>query len=391
MSTGRTPHRTTPPQSLEAADPTATALLTIDLDALCTNYRALGRLAPGAECAAVIKANAYGTGTEKAAPALAQAGCKTFFVATFDEALKVAKLVSGATVYVLDGCFPGSAEAFAREGIRPVLNSIDEIADWMLFCKQTGEPHPAGLHVDTGMKRLGLSTPEAEQAFGADGAAQGFSPALLISHLACADEPDHPKNAEQLALFRSVRENAPACPASLANSGGIHLGQEFHFDLVRAGFSLYGGQAVAGRPPLFPVVQLHARIAQIHAANTGETIGYGAAQTAKRPTRIATLSLGYADGIFRNLGATDAQAGMTGYISGHPAPVLGRVSMDLITLDVTDIPESLARRGEWVEIIGPNVSIDTLAAQAGTIGYEVLTSLGNRAQRVYLGAEGTDD
>lgn len=386
-----TPQQTTPPQSLEAAEPTATALLTIDLDALCANYRTLASLASGAECAAVIKANAYGTGTEKAAQALAQAGCKTFFVATFDEALKVRKLAPKATVYVLDGCFLDSAEAFKREGIRPVLNSIDEIADWIVFCKRTGETHPAGLHVDTGMNRLGLRPDEAKQAFGADGAAQGFNLALLISHLACADEPDHPKNAEQLRLFQAVREHVPDCPASLANSGGIHLGSDYHFDLVRAGFSLYGGQAVEGRPPLSPVVQLHARIAQIHDARTGETIGYGAAQTVTRQTRIATLSLGYADGIFRNLGANDTQSGMTGYISGNPAPVLGRVSMDLITLDVTDIPESLARRGEWVEIIGPNVSIDELAAQAGTIGYEVLTSLGNRAQRVYLGAEGTND
>lgn len=386
-----TPHLTTPPPSLEAADPTATALLTIDLDALCANYRALGGLASGAECAAVIKANAYGTGSERAAPALAQAGCKTFFVATFDEAVNVRKLAPGVTVYVLDGCFPGSAEAFAREAIRPVLNSVSEIRSWTSFCSETGKTHPAGLHVDTGMNRLGLTPGEAEDAFSPGGAAQGFKPALLISHLACADEPDHPKNRKQLTLFQKVRKHVSGCPASLANSGGIHLGPDYHFDLVRAGFSLYGGQAVEGRPPLSPVVQLHARIAQIHEAKAGESIGYGAAQTLKRQTRIATISLGYADGIFRNLSASDTQTGMTGYISGLPAPVLGRVSMDLITLDVTDIPESLARHGGWVEIIGPNVSIDKLAAQAGTIGYEVLTNLGNRAQRVYLGAKGSND
>lgn len=387
MSAG--PSSLTPsPAALNAAEPTATALLTIDLGALCENYRTLDNLSGNAECAAVIKANAYGTGSARAAISLTDAGCRTFFVATFDEALTVRNTAPSATVYVLDGYLPDSGGLFVREGIRPVLSSMEELEDWIAFCASAGKMHDAALHVDTGMNRLGLSVEEARQAFAPSGTAAGFVPSLLISHLACADEAGHPKNAEQLETFKALRSSLPACSASLANSAGIQLGPEYHFDLVRAGFSLYGGKAVDQVLPLKPVVGLYARIIQVHDADTGESVGYGASQKLERRTRIATISLGYADGIFRNLGARDGHTGMTGYLSGHPAPVLGRVSMDLITLDVSDIPHDLARRGGWVEIIGPNVSIEALAEQAGTIGYEVLTNLGNRAQRVYIDAEG---
>ena len=374
--------------AFETAEPTATALLTINLGALCENYRALSSLASTAECAAVIKANAYGIGTTKTAKALADAGCHTFFVATFDEATTVRKAAPSATIYVLDGYLPNSGDEFVHADIRPVLSSLEELDDWIGFCGSAGKLHPAALHVDTGMNRLGLSVDEAIQAFAASGSAGKFIPSLLISHLACADESNHSKNAEQLVAFTSLRKQLPNCPSSLANSGGIHLGLDYHFDLVRAGFSLYGGMAADNYPPLKPVVELYARIIQIHEARVGESVGYGAPRKLDRQTRIATISMGYADGIFRNLGEREGHPGMTGYISGHPAPVLGRVSMDLITLDVTDIPTDLAQRGGWVEIIGPNVSIDGLAGQAGTIGYEVLTNLGNRAQRLYIGAEG---
>lgn len=253
---------------------------------------------------------------------------------------------------------------------------------------QENENHPAALHVDTGMNRLGLRPQQIMTLFEDTQATQPFTPALLMSHLACADEPDHPKNRKQLQAFRPVRESLPECPASLANSGGIQLGQDYHFDMVRAGVALYGAKAVNGLPPLAPVVQLHARIAQVHEAAAGETVGYGAVQTLQRDTRIATISLGYADGIPRCAGAQDGRPGMTGYIEEYAAPVLGRVSMDLITLDVTDVPQELARRGAWVEILGSHVSIDDLAKQAGTIGYEILTSLSRRAQRVYTGNAG---
>jgi len=378
----------TSPAALQAVKPTATALLIINLGTLCENYRTLNGLASKAECAAVIKANAYGTGTARAAKSLAEAGCQTFFVATFNEALTVHSAVPAATVYVLDGYLPNSGEQFIRESIRPVLSSMDELDDWIGFCGSTGKQYPAALHVDTGMNRLGLSVDEAINAFGSTGPAREFVPTLLISHLACADQAGHPKNTEQLKAFKTVQASLPDCPASLANSGGIHLGADYHFDLVRAGFSLYGGKAVDNHPPLKPVVELYARIIQVHEAGIGESVGYGAPRKLDRKTRIATISLGYADGIFRNLGERAGHPGMSGYIAGHPAPVLGRVSMDLITLDVTDTPANLAKRGGWVEIIGPNITIDALAEQAGTIGYEVLTNLGNRAQRIYIDAEG---
>jgi alanine racemase len=370
--------------ALDAADPTSTAVLTVDLGALRANYRTLhGRAAP-AECTAVIKANAYGTGAEEVARALADEGCQTYFVATFGEAARVRKAVADATVYVLDGFFSESGEAFAAARIRPVLSSPDELRDWLAFCEKTQVTLPAALHVDTGMNRLGMTRAEAEKLVTAGGLLARFRPALLISHLACADEPGHPMNEAQLKAFEEVRALFPPCPASLANSAGIFLGERYHFDLVRAGFALYGGRAMSGRPALAPVVQLHARIAQIHDAEAGETVGYGAAQRLRRRTRIATLSLGYADGILRRLGARDGRAGLTGYIGDRPAPVIGRISMDLITLDVTGVPEDVARRGAWVEILGSHVSVDDLAEQAGTIGYEVLTSLGRRAQRIYV-------
>lgn len=372
------------PDALKAADPTATAVLTIDLGALGANYRTLRDKAASAECAAVIKANAYGTGAAEAVGALSKEGCGTFIVATIDEARTVRETRTDATVYVLDGFFPGSGDVFASANIRPVLSSLDEVKDWAGFCLNHGKPLPAALHVNTGMNRLGMSYAEAEALVQSPDLIEGFEPTLTMSHLACADEPEHPMNAAQLKAFEDFRALLPPCPASLANSGGILLGKPFHFDLVRAGVALYGGRAVTGQPALAPVVQLNARIAQIHDGKPGETVGYGATRKLDRPTRIATLSIGYADGIFRCLGAEEGTSGLTGYIDGHPAPVLGRISMDLITLDITGVPEASARRGGWVEILGPHVTVDDLAEKAGTIGYEVLTSLSRRAQRIYV-------
>ena len=368
----------------KAADPTATCVLTIDLGALRANYRALRDRSGKAECAGVIKANAYGIGVQEAVLALSRDGCKTFFVATFSEAQKVRETAPDADVYVLDGFFSGSGPAFAGARIRPVLSSLSEVRDWAQFCRDKGEPLPAALQVDTGMNRLGMPRSEAIELAKSDDLLKAFTPALFISHLACGDEPDHPMNEAQLKAFEELRAMFPPCPGSLANSAGIYLGERYHFDLTRAGFALYGGHAVQGQPPLAQIVQLHARIVQIHEAEAGESVGYGAEQTLKRATNIATLSLGYGDGIFRCLGARDGHTGLTGYIDGHAAPALGRVSMDLITLDVSDIPSGLAERGSWVEIIGEQASVDDLAQQAGTIGYEVLTSLSHRAQRIYI-------
>jgi alanine racemase len=379
------------PAALEAARATSTAVLTIDLGRLRANYRTLREKASGSECAAVVKANAYGAGTEETVKALVKEGCKTFFVATFNEALGVRKAAPQATVYVLDGFFSGSGESFEKINLRPVLCSIDDIRDWAAFCENKSAWLPAAIQVDTGMNRLGLPRKEVEQLAADTSLLDGFDCALLISHLACADEPGNPMNARQLKAFQDCRAMLPPCPASFANSGGILLGETYHFDLVRAGFAIYGGRAIERQPSLEAVVQLHARISQIHEAAAGETVGYGAAQTLDRPTRIATISIGYADGIFRCLGSNDRGSGLSGYIADHQAPILGRVSMDLITLDVTNMPDDLARRGQWVEIIGPHVSVDDLADEAGTIGYEILTSLSRRAQRVYVDSEPVSD
>ena len=369
------------------SSPTATSLLTIDLGALRANYRTLRDEAAGSECAAVIKANAYGTGVEQAVRALSKEGCRTYFVATFNEAETLRATSADADIYVLDGFFSGSGPAFAEKTIRPVLSSLAEIQDWAAFCRDQGKPLPAALQLDTGMNRLGLPQSEVEILSRTPEMLTSFTPALIMSHLACADEPGHPLNEAQLKAFEAFRAMLPPCPASFANSAGIFLGPRYHFDLVRPGFALFGGAAVEGSKPLQSVVRLDARIVQIHDAQAGTSVGYGAAQTLARPTRIATLSIGYADGVLRCLGAGDGHPGFTAYIGDHAAPVLGRVSMDLITLDVSEVPEELATRGAWAEILGPHMSVDDLAAHAGTIGYEMLTSLSSRAKRIYRDSE----
>ncbi|MHA1165839.1 MAG: alanine racemase, partial [Alphaproteobacteria bacterium] len=329
----------------------------------------------------------YGTGAKQAVSALSKEGCRTYFLATFSEAETVRNASPDAIIYVLDGFFAGSGSAFAQKNIRPVLSCLAEVQDWAAFCLDQGKPLPAALQLDTGMNRLGMPHSEAEHLSRAPEMLASFTPALLMSHLACADEPGHALNEAQLKAFEAFRAMLPPCPASFANSAGIFLGPRYHFDLVRPGFALYGGAAVEGGEPLQSVVRLDARIVQIHDAQSGGSVGYGAAQTLARPTRIATLSIGYADGIFRCLGARDGHPGLTAYIGDYAAPVLGRVSMDLITLDVSDVPEELAHRGAWVEILGSHVSVDDLADQAGTIGYEMLTSLSSRAQRIYTDSE----
>ncbi len=357
------------------------ARLTIDLGALAANYTDLARRAAPAQCAAVVKANAYGTGLEQAAPALAGAGCKTFFVATPGEAVRLRRLLPSAMIYVLDGLLPGAAKDYAAHDLRPVLGNRQEIGEWSKFCAATGSPPKAALHIDTGMNRLGLEEGQVRELAARPGLLAPVRVSLVMSHLACADDPGDHKNADQLAAFNTLCALLPTAPASLANSAGIFLGNAYHFDLVRPGIALYGGEAVSGAPnPMRPVVSIEAQIAQIRDVKPGESIGYGAAYRCKAPSRIATLPVGYADGILRRAG----EAGAHVCISGHPAPFVGRVSMDLITIDVTGIPEALAHRGAWVELVGKHNSVDDLARHAGTIGYEILTSLGNRYARVYV-------
>jgi alanine racemase len=367
------------------AGPDATAILIIDLGALAANYRQLRDLAGPAECAAVVKADAYGLGMAQAARALSKAGCKTFFVATLGEAKDLRDLLPDAVIYVFSGLLPETAEAFRASSLRPVLNSAEEVREWAAFCTRVGEKSPCAVHIDTGMNRLGLSATDIDALPRTHDVWAALTLSLVMSHLACADDPSHAKNTEQRRSFDTLRAKLPEAPTSLANSAGILLGPDFAYDLVRPGIALYGGHPQRrGENPFRAVVTLKGRILQVRDVEAGETVGYGATHEFQRPSRVAIVSVGYADGIFRALSSKDGEDGLVVYLGAHVAPILGRVSMDLIAVDVTGIPKGLAVRGEWVELIGPKTSAHELAVHAGTIDYEVLTNLGRRASRHYI-------
>jgi alanine racemase len=334
----------------------------------------------------VVKADAYGLGMQRAAASLWTAGCRTFFVATIAEGVALRDTLPQARIYVLGGLLPATPPIFERHDLRPVLNSEVEVNDWADYCAARGKPLPAALHIDTGMNRLGLSAVEVETIASRDTLWSLFELALVMSHLACADEAGHPKNERQRKLFDALRARLPKARASFANSAGILLGKHHHYDMVRPGIALYGGRALAsGDNPFEPAVSWFGRILQVRDVAPGEAVGYGATRTLKAPTRIAIVAVGYADGFSRALSIKDEQTGLSVHIEGHAAPILGRVSMDLITVDVTSLPEGAAQRGGWAELIGPNVSAQEMAHHAGTIDYEILTNLGARAIRRYIG------
>src|ERR1700712_504035 len=369
-----------------AAHAAATGVLTVDLDALVANWRRLEKTAVPAECAAVIKANAYGCGVSPVAGALAAAGCKTFFVATLDEARAArAALPSSASIYVLDGFFQNCGEAYARINARPVIGDLNELAEWDVFCRGSGWSGGAAIHIDTGMNRLGLTVTEAQGIIPRINAGDhGIT--LVMSHLASAELLNNQLNAKQLTAFREIASLFSGVPASLANSSGVFLGPQFQFDLMRPGAALYGiNPTPESDNPMQPVVELKARIVQVRNVERGETVGYGGTWTARRPTRIALVSAGYADGYFRAASANDGTRGAEVVVAGKRCPIAGRVSMDLIAVDITDVPNSAARRGHMVTLIGEGITVDELAHHFGTIGYEVLTSLGKRYARAYKG------
>lgn len=366
----------------------AGARLTVDLGALAANWRDLASRARPAECAAVVKANAYGIGIDRAVPALLRAGCRTFFVAVPVEARMARAVAPHATIYVLGGLTPGAETAMVETASRPVLGSLEDIERWAAFCRRAGARHPAAIHIDTGMNRLGLSEAEVDVLGARPDLLETFETALVMSHLACADTPGHALNALQVERFEHLRQRLPAAPASLANSAGTLLGGPLLCDLARPGIALYGGRALGDRAnPMRPVVKLEARIVQIRQVSAGEAVGYGAAETLQRDSRLAILSVGYADGYLRAAGSADARPGATAYVGPHPAPLVGRVSMDLIAIDVTQVPENGVAAGDYVELLGNRFTVDDLAESAGTIGYEVLTRLGMRFARVHLEEE----
>jgi alanine racemase len=365
---------------------TSNGLLYVDLGALRRNYRSLRAAVAPAQCAGVVKADAYGLGAVPVLKALLAEDCNTFFVATLGEAKRLRALAPGATFYVLNGLPPRAATEFAAAGVRPVLNSVEEIRAWAAHNERVFKRLPAGIQIDTGMNRLGLSATEAG-AVSSSGVLEAFPLSLAMSHLACADEPDHPKNAVQRDAFAALSGLLHAEQRSLAASAGIFLGSGYHFDLVRPGIALYGGRfSRKTANAMEPVVRLQARVAQIRDLEKGDTLGYGGAYTIKRRTRIATLTAGYADGFFRRLGSSDEQDGWAAYFGDHRAPVLGRISMDLMMVDITGIPDTLTAPGMLAELIGDHISVDDIADAAGTIGYEILTSLGQRYERVYTGS-----
>ncbi len=350
------------------------ARLTIDLGAIVANWRRLGAEAPGTPCAAVLKADAYGCGLAAVAPALWRAGCRIIFVAHLAEGEAARAVLPEATVYVLNGLPPGAAPAFVRRNLRPVLGSLAEIEEWAALSQGL---LPAALHVDTGMNRLGLSVPEA-LALAPDPRLKAAGIDLVMSHLVSAERPDEAINLRQIAEFADVRAAFPGIPASLANSSGIFLGEAAHHDLLRPGYALFGGNPRPGKPnPMRPVVRLEAEIVQLRDVEAGAGAGYNARWIAPGPRRLATLSVGYADGYPRS-----ARGRGRALVGGVSCPILGLISMDLIILDVTEAPA--ARRGAPAVLIGDALDVDTVGQAAGTIGYEILTGLGSRYVRTYV-------
>lgn len=378
-----------PEANQAAALASATGVLTVDLDAIIANWRKLEKTAVPAECGAVIKADAYGCGIAPVARALAAAGCKTFFVATLDEARAARAAIPSVAIYVLNGFFQNCGDAYAKVDARPVIGDLSELAEWDVFCRRSGWAGGAAIHIDTGMNRLGLTVTEAQGIIPRINAGDhGIT--LVMSHLACAEQLNHSLNARQLATFREIASLFSGVPASLSNSSGVFLGPQFQFDLVRPGAALYGvNPTPEADNPMQPVVELKARIVQVRSIEKGESVGYGGIWTARRPTRLAIVSAGYADGYFRAGGSNDGTRGAEAVVAGKRCPIAGRVSMDLMAIDVTDVEKNAVRRGHMVTLIGEGITVDELAYHFGTIGYEVLTSLGPRYARVYKGGAAT--
>jgi alanine racemase len=364
----------------------AGAVLEIDLAGIAANWRLLRERAASASCTAVVKADAYGLGALPVGAALAAAGCRRFFVATLGEAIALREaLPQCSEIAVLNGPVPGSADEFAEYRLIPVLNDPGQIADWRAVGARRG-PLPAILQIDTGMARLGLTPREFDKFVESSSDGNGaISWLALLSHLACADTPDHPLNEVQRRRFAAAHARLARWPASLAASSGIFLGRRYHFDFVRPGAALYGVNPQPGRPnPMRQVVRLAGRILQIREVDEGQPVGYGAAHVMATAGRLATVAVGYADGWLRSASHRGA-----GEIGGRRVPLLGRISMDLAVFDVSGVDPAVARPGGFIELLGEAHGVDAAAGEAGTIGYELLAALGRRYHRVYRGEPGS--
>lgn len=366
--------------------------LTIDLSALADNWRDMARRSGGVRTAAVVKADAYGLGIEDVGQTLYHAGARDFFVAVPAEGATLRAYAPEARIFVLSGAWPGAEGLFFEHDLVPVIASQEQLAFWMAVVAEHGD-HPCALHVDTGFNRLGLPLEDALALADDVSRPASLSPVLVLSHLACGDDPTAAMNRQQLEAFQRVSAAFEGIESSLSASAGIFLGSDYHFDLTRPGIALYGGEALNGvANPMRPVATAEARILQIREAKAGQTVSYGATCKLTRNSRLAIVSAGYADGYLRSLsgsGVTVREAGLPaayGFIAGHKVPVAGRVTMDLTIFDVTDVPEGAIAAGDYIELFGANMPIDEVARAAGTIGYELLTGLGLRYERRYIDA-----
>jgi len=355
------------------------AVLSINLTNLAQNYQRLQDLSDVASCAAVVKADAYGLGAVKVVELLAQKGCETFFVALMEEGISLREALPDPKIqiYVLAGVFAGEEQSFIQHALSPVLNSPEQVTLWLPHLDSSKvKGCQSALHLDTGMARLGFQPEHFAQL---PALAKTLGNPLIMSHLCSAEEKDNPHNRQQLESFEEATKNLVGYTRCFANSSGCFQGQDYHFDMLRPGVALYGGNPEPGQEnPMLPVVSLSAPLLQVREIPAGATVGYNETWTAERPSVIGTLAFGYADGLLRSLhGKTKL------FVGGQSVPMIGRVSMDLVTVDLTDVKRR-PTVGDKIEIIGPNQSIDDLAASAGTIGYEVLTSLGLRYKREYV-------
>lgn len=369
--------------SQDERDLAAGGVLTIDLAALRYNYSAIARHIAPTCAAAVVKADAYGLGASRVAPAFYNAGCRDFFVAHLGEAIALKPFLQpDATLYVLNGLQPGTEAACARDGILPVLNSLEQIENWGALAARQGRKLPALLQLDTGMSRLGLSASEFERLLENFALLDNIDIKFVISHLASGDEPENAANARQLANMTALLVRLPKLPVAFANSGGSFLDKSYHFDLARPGVALYG---VGPENEIVPVLTLSARVIQVRDIDKGAAVGYGGTYVAEGPMRVATIAVGYADGWFRSLSNKGSA-----FFGDTRLPIIGRVSMDSITLDVSALPEGTLKLGSLVELIGPHQRLEDVARDCDTIPYEILTALGNRYARVYVESGASD-
>jgi alanine racemase len=362
----------------------AGATATIDLAALKANYLLLARKAKTADTAVAIKGDAYGLGVKPVAKTFWAAGCRSFYVARPEEGAALRSILPKANITILDGLYEGHAAFYRKHKLIPALTTLSQINDWA----RNGKGEPCALHVDTGINRAGLQPPEWLAYTGNDKLLRKLNIRMLMSHLACGDDNTSAMNHQQLDRFTSIHAGVPHLKASLANSPGIFLGKAYHFDEVRPGVALYGGNPTPYQEnPMKPVVTLEARILQVRNVQPGETVGYSATWQATRPTKIAIIAAGYADGIARKLSSHQPGGPAQVAIANQRCPIVGRVSMDMMTIDVTEVPDRKLAKVTHAELFGKHITVDEAANWAGTISYELLTHLGKRYARVYSPAE----